>query len=316
MSGSDAKKPSIFDKLTDTKHYTGTHQHRFDAAGRGRGLAGRDRVVKGVGTSDSPYDDGDIIRDLSQITRTNLRAKPTERPKSAAPKPEVATHRRCRETTCVNTCSPISKQGFCSYHMWQEKESAPFPKGAAKGATKERPQSAGRHQRQLSTSSLCHVPSCGNDRGSNNDGFCNYHQEQKQTQEKLEQSADAQAGPLALSGGRCIISNCSAAIYRMGYCQAHFVQMQDADGDQLESSNEESGTGDNKTGSKRTEKADPDHVLARLTDHKLYTGSHQHRFDDSGKGRGLQGRDYVAKGRAVGKYHGGAIHDISQILRQ
>lgn len=41
--------------------------------------------------------------------------------------------------------------------------------------------------------------------------------------------------------------------------------MQDADGDQLESSNEESGTGDNKTGSKRTEKADPDHVLARLT---------------------------------------------------
>lgn len=54
MSGSDAKKPSIFDKLTDTKHYTGTHQHRFDAAGRGRGLAGRDRVVKGVGTSDSP----------------------------------------------------------------------------------------------------------------------------------------------------------------------------------------------------------------------------------------------------------------------
>ena len=49
---SPAKKKgggNIFDRLTDTSQYTGAHKHRFDAQGRGRGLAGRDRVGKGVG---------------------------------------------------------------------------------------------------------------------------------------------------------------------------------------------------------------------------------------------------------------------------
>jgi len=35
------KKPSIFDKLTDPKQYTGAHKQRFDADGKGRGIAGR-----------------------------------------------------------------------------------------------------------------------------------------------------------------------------------------------------------------------------------------------------------------------------------
>ena len=38
---------NIFDRLTDSSKYTGTHKHRFDASGRGRGLDGRDRVSKG-----------------------------------------------------------------------------------------------------------------------------------------------------------------------------------------------------------------------------------------------------------------------------
>ena len=33
---------SVFDRLTDTRGYTGTHKHRFDSGGRGRGLRGRD----------------------------------------------------------------------------------------------------------------------------------------------------------------------------------------------------------------------------------------------------------------------------------
>ena len=41
----------IYTKLTDPAHYTGTHRHRFDEDGRGRGLEGRDRVAKGGGTS-------------------------------------------------------------------------------------------------------------------------------------------------------------------------------------------------------------------------------------------------------------------------
>jgi len=41
-----------------------------------------------------------------------------------------------------------------------------------------------------------------------------------------------------------------------------------------------------------------DSVFDRLTDSKKYTGAHKHRFDESGKGRGKDGRDVIAKGRA------------------
>ena len=40
---------NIFDRLTDTSQYTGSHKHRFDAQGRGRGLQGRDRTAVGAG---------------------------------------------------------------------------------------------------------------------------------------------------------------------------------------------------------------------------------------------------------------------------
>ena len=36
--------------------------------------------------------------------------------------------------------------------------------------------------------------------------------------------------------------------------------------------------------------------MDRLTDTSKYTGSHKERFDDSGRGKGLQGRDNPAKG--------------------
>lgn len=39
----------IFDKLTDSSQYTGTHKHRFDSDGKGRGRAGRDYLPKGKG---------------------------------------------------------------------------------------------------------------------------------------------------------------------------------------------------------------------------------------------------------------------------
>ena len=40
-------------------------------------------------------------------------------------------------------------------------------------------------------------------------------------------------------------------------------------------------------------------VVDRMTDTSKYTGSHKHRFDEEGKGRGLGGRDSVAKGRGM-----------------
>ena len=56
---SKKKGGNIFDRLTDTKLYTGAHKHRFNADGSGRGKAGR-TSAQGVS-------------DISQLTRTNLR---------------------------------------------------------------------------------------------------------------------------------------------------------------------------------------------------------------------------------------------------
>eukprot|EP00949_MAST-11_sp_MAST-11-sp1_P000388 g388.t1 len=49
-----AKGGNIFDRLTDSSQYTGTHKHRFDSSGRGRGMDGRDRIMKGTGHMGAP----------------------------------------------------------------------------------------------------------------------------------------------------------------------------------------------------------------------------------------------------------------------
>lgn len=42
---------SVFSRLTNSKGYPGTHKHRFDSDGKGRGLAGRDYCPKGLAGS-------------------------------------------------------------------------------------------------------------------------------------------------------------------------------------------------------------------------------------------------------------------------
>ncbi|KAJ3260982.1 hypothetical protein HK103_006937 [Boothiomyces macroporosus] len=57
-------------------------------------------------------------------------------------------------------------------------------------------------------------------------------------------------------------------------------------------------------------------VYDRLTDSKGYTGSHKHRFDEHGVGKGLSGRDSTPKGSGShGVYRGGNVNSLSQILR-
>lgn len=53
-TGTIPKGDNIVSRLTDTSKYTGTHKHRFDDDGKGRGLAGRDQP--------------NLTADLSQIT--------------------------------------------------------------------------------------------------------------------------------------------------------------------------------------------------------------------------------------------------------
>ena len=44
------------------------------------------------------------------------------------------------------------------------------------------------------------------------------------------------------------------------------------------------------------QKAADSPLLDRMTDTSKYTGSHKERFDESGKGKGLAGRDSQIKG--------------------
>jgi len=59
-------KGSVFDRLTDTQGYTGTHKNRFDAEGKGKGIVGRDYIPIGGGNGD--YSGGDV-KNLAQILR-------------------------------------------------------------------------------------------------------------------------------------------------------------------------------------------------------------------------------------------------------
>ncbi|XP_078399083.1 tubulin polymerization-promoting protein family member 3-like [Cetorhinus maximus] len=50
--------------------------------------------------------------------------------------------------------------------------------------------------------------------------------------------------------------------------------------------------------------------VERLTDTSKYTGSHKERFDESGKGKGLTGReDLIANTGYVGNYKGAGTYD-------
>jgi hypothetical protein len=55
-------------------------------------------------------------------------------------------------------------------------------------------------------------------------------------------------------------------------------------------------------------------IWERLTDHRLYTGTHKLRFDDSGHGRGLSGRDpeLDSAGQARSR-DGRRIRDLSEV---
>lgn len=68
-------------------------------------------------------------------------------------------------------------------------------------------------------------------------------------------------------------------------------------------------------------------IYDKLCDTSLYTGAHKQRFDETGQGRGLAGRDFTAKGGIAGRsttHHGfqgdtntktdTVFHDASQFL--
>ena len=64
------------------------------------------------------------------------------------------------------------------------------------------------------------------------------------------------------------------------------------------------------------QKASCDDATKRLTDASKYTGSHKERFDESGKGKGKEGREYLHENDGyVGGYKGKDTYD-SKVANQ
>jgi len=90
------KKSNIFDRLTDTKLYTGAHKARFDADGRGRGKAGRDdiattdqlsKLVRGGGGGGGTMGpSGPPVREVSPERKVAAAPAPAKKKKPAAEK--------------------------------------------------------------------------------------------------------------------------------------------------------------------------------------------------------------------------------------
>jgi hypothetical protein len=72
-------KGTIFERLTDSKLYTGHHKHRFDQeTGEGLGLDGRESLSKGTGSISHVEirPDGDKVTHIAQLFRPHLHDVP------------------------------------------------------------------------------------------------------------------------------------------------------------------------------------------------------------------------------------------------
>ena len=105
-------------RLTDASTYTGTHKHRFDKGGKGRGLAGRDSIAKGASRVDAygvadyyvhPIYQRNNVHDLSLITRPSPSkaqcvSKPSRAKKSSgSPRGKQRTRSAPESTKHVDT---------------------------------------------------------------------------------------------------------------------------------------------------------------------------------------------------------------------
>ena len=92
-----AGKSDIFSRLTDTTLYTGTHQHRFDASGQGRGLEGRESVAKGAGGIPPKRTIDNAHVDLATILRPDPFYSPSTSDSSIAAK--LSSPTKAKSTT-------------------------------------------------------------------------------------------------------------------------------------------------------------------------------------------------------------------------
>ena len=114
-SGTKAKNDGITAKMTDTSQYTGAHKERFDENGKGKGLDGRDRIAKGVGTANTG---ATINRDETADVRGVVKEKggarpPTPKPRGVCRRPIARLLRHGRDRARCAACERFVRRGAC-----------------------------------------------------------------------------------------------------------------------------------------------------------------------------------------------------------
>jgi hypothetical protein len=259
---------TIFERLTDSRLYTGHHKHRFDhATGVGKGLAGRESLSKGSGTLGYARGE-DRIMDISQLMRPNLHPAIATDAEAAQAVARVGGSRSARRASSPSP-SPRGQRG-ASGGAAQCTVPTEVTRVETEGTIFERLTDTrlytGAHKHRFDHATGVGKGLSGRDRICKGDG------------------TDSVPPPNANGD----ITHLSQLL------RPHLTPR----GDFL--------SGHNNNVRTKTQKFSSPRVFTRLTDPTGFTGLHAHRFDEEGRGKGLQGRDSIVKG--VGSSTADASH--------
>lgn len=308
----------IFAKLTDSRLYTGAHRHRFDEEGHGRGVEGRDLPAMGEGTNSSYH--GGPVSDLSLIMREGMRggtflASATAAKKDVLPSPRSPRH---GDDSFV---SPASARSSCDLKA---------PDSAASGGGSGSP----RRQARFNSTVMASADGIGaaNALSSSTDlfqmymTFCVFGNTSGSVEEmdgshfaKLCKECHIQGKHIPAASVDIVFNK----VKTPGRRTINFEQFKMAllllsrerfPKDEPESSMQAFVSLVVNCGGPVVTTATPPTIATgifdRLTDSRLYTGAHKHRFDDSGHGRGIEGRE-----DRFGRARSGKVDDLSLITR-
>ena len=283
-------KGNIFEKLTDHKEYTGYHRHRFDEKGKGKGKAGRDTAVKGVGSllNVSTVSTGDeTVRDISQIMRPNLHP--------AAGSGASSFHQDAKPPP-VEPTSPLSPDGK------EAKPTVPEVDGTIFERLTDSKLYTGHHKHRFDQETGEGRGLDGRDSLSKGTGTVS-HVEVRPDGDKVHSIAQ---------------------LFRPHLHEVAHPSQQDESRQKREAvvsartRRAKSPRGEGKPYTEIDIKEGS--IFEKLTNPAEYTGHHKHRFDpETGRGRGLDGRDRIYKGNGSHITDpvsaNGEVLGISQMMR-
>jgi len=233
----------IYDKLTNTSLYTGTHKQRFDESGHGRGLEGRDTPSKTNALS-------------TMVARTgghNIMAGTSNTFNQPAITESVE-----RMNKVLGSKTGINNSGMGSY--------------------------SNLNRLTMGSNSSISRPNMGSYTNINR----NFGSNQNMSRSNIGSNSNISKNTYGSN------SNFNKGSYGA-----------------LNKSNSNI-----KPTSSSNTKLNNGSVFDRLTNSQGYTGTHKNRFDASGKGKGIIGRDYIPIGGGNGDYSGGDVKNLAQILRR